>query len=129
MGAGPPPPPPLPGMGAGPPPPPPLPGKDAGPPPPPPFPGMPPPPGMIVSQSSQALGCGAPTKAGRCPTLRMKKLNWQKLRSVTDGHSMWASVQKEPPPPKPDYSSIEQLFCLPVTEHKDKGAAACQEGA
>lgn len=42
----------------------------------------------------------------------------------TDGHSMWASVQKEPPPPEPDYSSIEQLFCLPVTEHKDKGAAA-----
>lgn len=37
---------------------------------------------------------------------------------------MWASVQKEPPPPEPDYSSIEQLFCLPVTEHKDKGAAA-----
>ncbi|XP_028251510.1 inverted formin-2-like isoform X2 [Parambassis ranga] len=124
MGAGPPPPPPLPGMGAGPPPPPPLPGMGAGPPPPPPFPGMPPPPGMIVAQSSQALGCGAPTKAGRCPTLRMKKLNWQKLRSVTDGHSMWASVQKEPPPPEPDYSSIEQLFCLPVTEHKDKGAAA-----
>ncbi|XP_028284108.1 inverted formin-2-like [Parambassis ranga] len=112
----PPPPPPLPGgIGVGPPPPLPLPGMDAGP---------PPPPGMIVSQSSQALGCGAPTKAGRCPTLRMKKLNWQKLRSVTDGHSMWASVQKEPPPPKPDYSSIEQLFCLPVTEHKDKGAAA-----
>lgn len=54
----------------------------------------------------------------------MKKLNWQKLRSVTDGHSMWASVQKEPPPREPDYSSIEQLFCLPVTEHKDKGAAA-----
>ncbi|KAF0044490.1 hypothetical protein F2P81_003648 [Scophthalmus maximus] len=41
-----------------------------------------------------------------------------------DGPSMWASVQKEPPPPEPDYSSIEQLFCLPVTEHKDKGAAA-----
>lgn len=54
----------------------------------------------------------------------MKKLNWQKLRTVTDGHSMWASVQKEPPPREPDYSSIEQLFCLPVTEHKDKGAAA-----
>lgn len=42
----------------------------------------------------------------------------------TDGHSMWASVQKEPPPHEPDYSSIEQLFCLPVAEHKDKGAAA-----
>lgn len=42
----------------------------------------------------------------------------------TDGHSMWASVQKEPPPREPNYSSIEQLFCLPVTEPKDKGAAA-----
>lgn len=36
---------------------------------------------------------------------------------------MWASVQKKPPR-EPDYGSIEQLFCLPVTEHKDKGAAA-----
>ncbi|XP_014265716.3 inverted formin-2 isoform X3 [Maylandia zebra] len=139
--AGPPPPPPLPGMapppppppplpfGPGvPPPPPPLPGMGGGPPPPPPLPGMPPPPppptGMIVAQSSLALGCSAPSKTSRCPTLRMKKLNWQKLRTVTDGHSMWASVQKEPPPHEPDYSSIEQLFCLPVAEHKDKGAAA-----
>ncbi|XP_039993114.1 inverted formin-2-like isoform X2 [Xiphias gladius] len=139
--SGPPPPPPLPGMpppppppplpygpGIPPPPPPPqaLPGMGGGPPPPPPLPGMPPPPplGMIMAQSSQSLGCGAPTKTNRFPTLRMKKLNWQKLRTVTDGHSMWASVQKEPPPREPDYSSIEQLFCLPVTEHKDKGAAA-----
>ncbi|XP_039642280.1 inverted formin-2-like isoform X1 [Perca fluviatilis] len=137
---GPPPPPPLPGMpppppplpgGPGmppPPPPPPLPGMGGGPPLPPPLPGMPPPPppppGMIVAQSSQALGCAAPTKANRCPTLRMKKLNWQKLRTVTDGHSMWSSVQKAPHPREPDYGSIEQLFCLPVTEHKDKGAAA-----
>jgi len=37
---------------------------------------------------------------------------------------MWASVQRETPSREPDYSSIEQLFCLPVTEHKDKGAAA-----
>ncbi|XP_067335913.1 inverted formin-2 isoform X2 [Channa argus] len=138
MFGGPPPPPPLPGMpppppplpcGPGmPPPPPPLPGIIGGPPPPPPLPGMPPPPppasDMIMAQSSQVLGSSAPIKTSRCPTLRMKKLNWQKLRSVTDGHSMWASVQKEPPPREPDYSSIEQLFCLPVTEHKDKGAAA-----
>ncbi|XP_061751391.1 inverted formin-2 isoform X2 [Nerophis ophidion] len=125
---GPPPPPPLPGMSNGPPPPPPLPGMSNGPPPPPPLFGIPPPPpppsGLIVAQSSYALGCNTPAKASRCPTLRMKKLNWQKLRSVADGHSMWASVQKEPSPHEPDYSSIEQLFCLPVTEHKDKGAAA-----
>ncbi|KAF7665026.1 hypothetical protein LDENG_00158400 [Lucifuga dentata] len=79
---------------------------------------------MIVAQSSQSVGCSAPTKTSRCPTLRMKKLNWQKVRAITDGHSMWASAQKDPPPTEPDYSSIEQLFCLPVTEHKDKGAAA-----
>ncbi|KAM9787257.1 inverted formin-2 isoform X1 [Syngnathus typhle] len=126
----PPPPPPLPyGSGMGPPPPPPPPpGMRNGPPPPPALPGMAPPPppppsGMIVAQSSHALGCGIPAKLSRCPTLRMKKLNWQKLRSVTDGHSMWASVQKEPSY-EPDYGSIEQLFCLPVTEDKDKGAAA-----
>lgn len=54
----------------------------------------------------------------------MKKLNWQKVRTVTDGPSMWSSVQKDPPSHEPDYSSIEQLFCLPVTEPKDKGAGA-----
>ncbi|KAK1894378.1 Inverted formin-2 [Dissostichus eleginoides] len=84
----------------------------------------PPPPGMIVAQGSQSLVSAAPTKAHRCPTLRMKKLNWQKLRAVTDGHSMWATVQGEPSSREPDYSSIEQLFSFPVTENKDKGAAA-----
>ncbi|CAB1335125.1 unnamed protein product, partial [Coregonus sp. 'balchen'] len=117
----PPPPPPLPAMGV--PPgctPPPLPAMPPPPPPPPPVMG-----GMVVAQSSQSLGCAcaASSKAGRCPTLRMKKLNWQKLRAVTDGHSMWTSAQKDAPR-EPNYSSIEQLFCLPVTEHKDKGAAA-----
>uniref|UniRef100_A0A8C7G453 Inverted formin 2 n=1 Tax=Oncorhynchus kisutch TaxID=8019 RepID=A0A8C7G453_ONCKI len=119
----PPPPPPPPGMGSGgPPPPPPLPGMPGLPPPPPPPPGI---GGIVVAQSSQSLGCAsaAASKAGRCPTLRMKKLNWQKLRAVTDGHSMWTSAQKDAPL-EPNYSSIEQLFCLPVTEHKDKGAAA-----
>uniref|UniRef100_A0A674EGK8 Inverted formin 2 n=1 Tax=Salmo trutta TaxID=8032 RepID=A0A674EGK8_SALTR len=122
-GGVPPPPPPLPGMGVPPGcPPPPLPAMSGMPPPPPPPPGM---GGMGVAQSSQSLGCAcsASSKAGRCPTLRMKKLNWQKLRAVTDGHSMWTSAQKDAPR-EPNYSSIEQLFCLPVTEHKDKGAAA-----
>uniref|UniRef100_A0A4W5QVR6 Inverted formin 2 n=1 Tax=Hucho hucho TaxID=62062 RepID=A0A4W5QVR6_9TELE len=127
-GMGPPPPPPLPGMGP-PPPPPPLPGM--GPPPPPPLPGMgplPPPGGsdMIMAQSVQTLGrsyYAPPPKAGRCPTLRMKKLNWQKLppRVVTDSHSMWTLVQSDSL--EPDYSSIEELFCLPVTESKAKGSA------
>lgn len=77
-----------------------------------------------MAQSVQSLGRSASLRTHRCPTLRMKKLNWQKLRTVTDGPSMWASVQKDPPSSEPDYSSIEQLFCLPVTEPKDKGAAA-----
>uniref|UniRef100_A0A8C6PT80 Inverted formin 2 n=1 Tax=Nothobranchius furzeri TaxID=105023 RepID=A0A8C6PT80_NOTFU len=82
----PPPPPPLPG-GLGSPPPPPPPPMPGMPPPPPPLSGMggaplPPPTGLIVAQTSQALGANAPTPS-RCPTLKMKKLNWQKLRFVT----------------------------------------------
>ncbi|XP_060736260.1 inverted formin-2 isoform X4 [Tachysurus vachellii] len=143
MGAFPPPPPPLPGMGAPPPPPPPLPGMGAPPPPPlpgmgmppppPPFPGMvppcPPPMGgdIIVAQNVQFLGrsYSMPLKTGPYPTLRMKKLNWQKLnsRAVTDGCNIWASEQISSAV-EPDYTSIEQLFSLPVTEPKEKGPAA-----
>ncbi|XP_027029442.2 inverted formin-2 isoform X3 [Tachysurus fulvidraco] len=129
MGA-PPPPPPFPGMGA--PPPPPLPGMGM-PPPPPPFPGMvppcPPPMGgdIIVAQNVQFLGrsYSMPLKTGPYPTLRMKKLNWQKLnsRAVTDGFNIWASEQISSTV-EPDYTSIEQLFSLPVTEPKEKGPAA-----
>ncbi|XP_037551036.1 inverted formin-2 [Nematolebias whitei] len=128
FGSPPPPPPPplMPGMSA-PPPPPPLPGMGGAPPPPPLLPGMlpppPPPPGLMVAQSAQALDSCTPGKPSRCPTLKMKKLNWQKLRRVSDGQSMWASVQKEMPPHEPNYSSIEELFCLPVIEPKEKGAA------
>ncbi|XP_051501809.1 inverted formin-2-like isoform X2 [Myxocyprinus asiaticus] len=133
-GMGPPPPPPLPGMSFGvPPPPPPLPGM--GPPPPPPPPGFgphcpPPPPGMgdvIAARNFQALGqsFSMPVKTGPQPTLRMKKLNWQKLnsRAVTDGSSMWASVPADSPL-ELNYSSIEQLFSLPVAESKDKTPTA-----
>ncbi|KAM6953928.1 LOW QUALITY PROTEIN: inverted formin-2-like [Aplochiton taeniatus] len=146
-GMGPPPPPPLPGMGPppppplpdGPPPPPPLPGM--GPPPPPPLPGMGPPPppppfpggpDVIVAQSVHVLGgsfySAAPLpKAGRCPTLRMKKLNWQKLpsRIVTGSRSMWTSESSDPM--EPNYSSIEELFCLPVTDSKAKETRAKPE--
>ncbi|KAK2879220.1 hypothetical protein Q8A67_020011 [Cirrhinus molitorella] len=140
MGSAPPPPPPppplFPGMGSAPPPPP-LPGM--GPPPPPPLPGSgvtgppappPPPPGagdVIVARTFYPVGqCySAPVKSGPYPTLRMKKLNWQKLnsRAVTDGPSMWASVSSDSPL-EPNYSSIEQLFCLPLTEPKDKNPVA-----
>ncbi|KAK5622762.1 hypothetical protein CRENBAI_025121 [Crenichthys baileyi] len=134
IGASPPPPPPpppsLPGIGASPPPPPPppppLPGIGA-PPPPPPLPGMgtpppPPPPGeMIAPKSVQHLGSSYPSPAHYssptpCPTLRMKKLNWQKLpsRVVTEHQSLWTSSSVDSV--APDYCSIEQLFSLPPTE-------------
>ncbi|XP_014836828.1 PREDICTED: inverted formin-2-like isoform X1 [Poecilia mexicana] len=126
----PPPPPPLPGIGVPPPPPPPpppLPG--AGPPPPPPLPGMgippPPPMEMITAHSAPTLGSGYFSPAHHsspapCPSLRMKKLNWQKLpsRVVTDHQSLWTSSSSESV--EPDYCSIEQLFSLPPTETKTR---------
>ncbi|XP_060118198.1 inverted formin-2 [Heteronotia binoei] len=131
--AGIPPPPPLPGM---PPPPPPLPGI-GGVPPPPPLPGIggiPPPPPlgadmeeMVVAQVNYSVGFARPFhKRVRTPTLRMKKLNWQKLPSnvVREGHSMWASATTSIEEViEPDYSSIEQLFCFPQTKPKEKEAA------
>ncbi|XP_026196951.1 inverted formin-2-like isoform X2 [Anabas testudineus] len=127
MGA-PPPPPPLPGMGI-PPPPPPLPGMGI--PPPPPLPGMgvpppPPPPGdIIMAQTIQGLGgcyysTPTPIRPAPCPTLRMKKLNWQKLpsRAATAQQSLWSSTSSDSV--EPDYCSIEQLFSLPPTETKTR---------
>ncbi|XP_063189385.1 inverted formin-2 isoform X1 [Chroicocephalus ridibundus] len=142
MGGIPPPPPPLPGMGGIPPPPPPLPGMGGIPPPPPPLPGMggipPPPPLMpgtagdyieavVASQFSCPLGSGRPPpKTVKTPTLRMKKLNWQKLPSnvVRESHSMWASVSSSSEETiEPNYTSIEQLFCFPQPTPKEKTAA------
>ncbi|XP_034960869.2 inverted formin-2 isoform X3 [Zootoca vivipara] len=130
-----PPPPPLPGMG-GVPPPPPLPGM-GGVPPPPPLPGMggvPPPPPfggnvdeIVIARVEVPLEYGRPFhKRVKTPTLRMKKLNWQKLPSnvVREGHSMWASVTSSSEETiEPDYTSIEQLFCFPQTKPKEKQAA------
>ncbi|CAI9541834.1 unnamed protein product, partial [Staurois parvus] len=52
----------------------------------------------------------------------MKKLNWQKLppNVAKDGQSMWSSVSTYEETPEPNYSSIEQLFCLPQAKEKDK---------
>ncbi|KFR15779.1 Inverted formin-2, partial [Opisthocomus hoazin] len=141
MGGIPPPPPPLPGLGGSPPPPPPLPGMGGIPPPPPPLPGMgdipPPPPllpgmagdhieAVVVSQLSCPLGLGRPPrKTVKTPTLRMKKLNWQKLPSnvVRESHSMWASVSSSSEETiEPNYTSIEQLFCFPQPTPKEKTA-------
>uniref|UniRef100_A0A8C5RXZ4 Inverted formin 2 n=1 Tax=Laticauda laticaudata TaxID=8630 RepID=A0A8C5RXZ4_LATLA len=125
----PPPPPPLPGM---PPPPPPLPGME-GLPPPPPLPGIPPPPPLgvnieeIVPAWANTLSYAIPPpKRRKMPTLRMKKLNWQKLPTnvVRESHSMWASVTSTSEEYiEPDYSKIEQLFCFPQTKPKSKKVA------
>ncbi|CAM5151971.1 unnamed protein product [Natator depressus] len=147
LGGMPPPPPPLPGLGGMPPPPPPLPGLGAMPPPPPlpgvggmppppPLPGLggmppPPPPGgnmeeVVVAHVDCALGYARPfPKKVKTPTLRMKKLNWQKLPSnvVRESRSMWASVSSGSDEAiEPDYMSIEQLFCFPQTKPKEKAA-------
>ncbi|KAM9014058.1 inverted formin-2 isoform 3-T5 [Ara ararauna] len=138
----PPPAPPLPGMGGIPPPAPPLPGMGGLPPPPPPWPsmgGMPPPPpplpgmagehieAVVAPQFSCPLGLGRPPrKTVKTPTLRMKKLNWQKLPSnvVRESHSMWASVSSSSEKTiEPNYTSIEQLFCFPQATPKEKTAA------
>ncbi|XP_062351682.1 inverted formin-2-like [Cinclus cinclus] len=67
-----------------------------------------------------------PHKTVKTPTLRMKKLNWQKLPSnvVRESHSMWASVSSSSEETiEPNYSSIEQLFCFPQPAPKEKTAA------
>ncbi|KAM4690860.1 inverted formin-2 [Rhinophrynus dorsalis] len=136
MGWFPPPPPPLPGMGGFPPPPPPLPGMGGMPPPPPPLPGMggrpPLPPGtltdeIVVARVDYSLGYArTPYFKVNKPTLKMKKLNWQKLSPnvVKESHSMWASAGTIEETLEPNYSSIEQLFCLPQAKAKEAASPA-----
>ncbi|KAF2986323.1 hypothetical protein EK904_009852 [Melospiza melodia maxima] len=82
---------------------------------------------VVASQFSCPLGLGRPPhKTVKTPTLRMKKLNWQKLPSnvVRESHSMWASVSSSSEEViEPNYSSIEQLFCFPQPTPKEKTAA------
>ncbi|XP_055496607.1 inverted formin-2 isoform X2 [Leucoraja erinacea] len=135
----PPPPPPPPPPGATgvpppPPPPPPLPGSMAPPPPPPPplpggIPPPPPPPGLfnneapiVASQTANQLrSCAPHRRRTHQPKLQMKKLNWQKIpsRNTTETNSLWASIHKtDDPSLNPNYTSIEQLFCFPVSNPK-----------
>ncbi|KAJ8356318.1 hypothetical protein SKAU_G00191120 [Synaphobranchus kaupii] len=81
-------------------------------------------PGGSPSSASQPSSAST-HKAGPCPTHRMKKLNWQKLpsRTVANSYSMWTTVQTDSPM-EPDYSSIEQLFCLPQVDLKSKSTTA-----
>ncbi|XP_067895130.1 inverted formin-2-like isoform X2 [Heterodontus francisci] len=142
----PPPPPPLPGLGVVPPPPPPLPGASCVPPPPPPLPGAggvpppplpggipppPPPPGafnndapIVAYQTSNLLHPYVrPSQHVHRPKLRMKKLNWQKIptRMASETNSLWSSIRRNAEAPlDPDFASIEQLFCFPVSQPKQK---------
>ncbi|XP_012912792.2 inverted formin-2 isoform X2 [Mustela putorius furo] len=131
----PPPPPPLPVPGC--PPPPPLPGLDGG------LPTPPPPPGpsgaspvggeeTIVAHTISAQG-SAPVPSHRrvlAPSLRMKKLNWQKLPSnvAREQSSMWASLSSlGAEVVEPDFSSIERLFCFPEAKPKERMAAPARK--
>ncbi|XP_055969711.1 inverted formin-2 isoform X2 [Sorex fumeus] len=130
----PPPPPPLPGVqGPPPPPPPPLPGLAGGPPPPPPLPGV---AGVgveevVVAQVDHSLGSARVPSHRRVqpPTLRMKKLNWQKLPShvAHESSSMWAALTSaDAAGPEPDLSSLERLFSFPAAKPKEPTAVAAR---
>ncbi|XP_004645437.1 inverted formin-2 isoform X2 [Octodon degus] len=150
----PPPPPPLPSLGGSfstPPPAPPLPGFGGAlpPPPPPPLPvtGCPPPPplpstmglpmaaGMeeiIVVQVDHGLGSTWVPSHRRVnpPTLRMKKLNWQKLPShvAREHNSMWATLSSPGSEQvEPDFGSIERLFSFPTVKPKELTAAPARK--
>ncbi|KAG8449318.1 hypothetical protein GDO86_016100 [Hymenochirus boettgeri] len=94
-------------------------------PPPPPLPGGP--PGafsdeVVVARVDYSLGYlpQAHFKVNK-PSLKMKKLNWQKLPTnvIKDNQSMWASAGSSEETLEPNYSSIEQLFCLPQAKAKE----------
>ncbi|XP_073923138.1 inverted formin-2 isoform X3 [Castor canadensis] len=134
----PPPPPPLPGMGCPPPPPPLPPGIGWGPPPPPPLPGtsLPPVAGgveeIIVAQVDHGLGSAWVPSHRRVnpPTLRMKKLNWQKLPSnvAQERNSMWATLSSPGTEVvELDFSNIERLFSFPTAKPKEPSAAPARK--
>ncbi|XP_072819942.1 inverted formin-2 isoform X2 [Vicugna pacos] len=130
----PPPPPPLPGSSEAIPPPPPLPGMGC-PPPPPPLPSTSGAPGMeeiIVAQVDHSLGSARVPSHRRVnpPTVRMKKLNWQKLPSsvARERSSMWASLSSpDAEVVEPDFSSIERLFSFPTAKPKEQAAAPARK--
>lgn len=64
------------------------------------------------------------------PTLRMKKLNWQKLPSnvAREHSSMWALLSSPGAEVvEPDFSSIERLFCFPEAKPKERVAAPARK--
>ncbi|MBZ3888632.1 Inverted formin-2 [Sciurus carolinensis] len=118
----PPPPPPLPppppGVGWGPPPPPTLPAGGVE--------------ELIVAHVDHSLGSTWVPSHRRVnpPTLRMKKLNWQKLPSnvARERNSMWATLSSPGTEVvEPDFSSIERLFSFPTAKPKEPMAAPARK--
>ncbi|XP_044869207.1 inverted formin-2-like isoform X6 [Mauremys mutica] len=69
-------------------------------------------------------------KKAKTPTLRMKPFDWQKLPwdVVRESHSMWASVTSSSDEViDPDYTSIEQLFCVSQTTPKETAVPKIKE--
>uniref|UniRef100_A0A452QY75 Inverted formin 2 n=1 Tax=Ursus americanus TaxID=9643 RepID=A0A452QY75_URSAM len=98
-----------------------------------PIPPAPPLPGspeeIIVAHVTHSLGsAGVPShRRINPPTLRMKKLNWQKLPSNVHS-SMWASLSSlGAEVVEPDFPSIERLFCFPEAKPKEHVAAPARK--
>ncbi|XP_065449798.1 inverted formin-2-like isoform X7 [Chrysemys picta bellii] len=69
-------------------------------------------------------------KKAKTPTLRMKPFDWQKLPwdVVRESRSMWASVTSSSDDViEPDYTSIEQLFCVSQTSPKETAVPKIKE--
>ncbi|CAM2116327.1 unnamed protein product [Caretta caretta] len=69
-------------------------------------------------------------KKAKTPTLRMKPFDWQKLPLdvVRESRSMWASVTSSSDDViEPDYTSIEQLFCVSQTSPKETAVPKIKE--
>uniref|UniRef100_A0A452QXY7 Inverted formin-2 n=1 Tax=Ursus americanus TaxID=9643 RepID=A0A452QXY7_URSAM len=101
-----------------------------------PIPPAPPLPGspeeIIVAHVTHSLGsAGVPShRRINPPTLRMKKLNWQKLPSnvAREHSSMWASLSSlGAEVVEPDFPSIERLFCFPEAKPKEHVAAPARK--
>lgn len=85
---------------------------------------------IIVAQVDHSLGSAWVPSHRRVnpPTLRMKKLNWQKLPSnvARERNSMWATLSSTAEV-EPDFSSIEQLFSFPLAKPKEPSAAPARK--
>ncbi|XP_012579812.1 PREDICTED: inverted formin-2 [Condylura cristata] len=86
---------------------------------------------VILAQVDHGLGSARVPSHRRVhpPTLRMKKLNWQKLpSSVAREHSsMWAALSSQGAEVEPDFSSIERLFSFPLAKPKEPAAAPARK--